>query len=142
MRYRFPFTTHVQADEDAGLGDKGTIILTIGNVYGYLESVQYIKPASGGMGNSSNIGVFLYTDLVNPSDFPIYFNTACAASFLAYPRALEQKHSDGSNLTTYGKQYFSGDNILIAIDDTADNPAGGTTGTIILRFSGAEPVRR
>lgn len=142
MRHRTTFVTYNAADALAGLGAAGTFAYTIENVTGFLESVTYVKDATAPMGNSSVIGVFRVEDPANLGAFPVYYNAACSASFVAHPLHVAAKSSDATALTTYVRQYFSNETVLVNISDATDHAAGGTVATIVLHFSQPDPVRR
>lgn len=138
MRHHQAFTTYTISNE---LGEPGEYVYVL-TVSGYLESIQYIKHGSNPVTDTMDIGIFYIFDESNLAAFPIFLKNNVAASFLAHPRVLTQKASDGTDTTQYEKIYLANERIAITINDTEGGSAGGKQGNLLLRFSEADPVRR
>lgn len=134
MKIRIPFTTHSDSEGDHVPGFYAQTIEA--GVTGYLESIQYIPDATAPIGSNADMALFSVNNLADEDQFPIWQTSNVSSSFWHQPRFPTHKSSDGTAISSqYAPLYLSGDPLIFVIDDSSDNPTGGTSGVILLRFS-------
>lgn len=111
-----------------------TATWTIEGVTGFLESFEYIKAGTAPYDNTVDFS------LATASGVTIFAKLNNTASFLAMPRRLEQKDTDGTDLATYARVYFSNETLVLTVDNTQAATGNAKVGSFCLRFSNANPI--
>lgn len=111
-----------------------TATWTIEGVTGFLESFEYIKAATAPFDNTVDF------TLATASGITLFSKANAAASFLAMPRRLETKDTDGTDLATYARMYFSNETLILTVDNTQAASGAAKVGSFCLRFSNANPI--